>query len=140
MSFDLTADIARQLTENLNGIHEQIASAACSSGRSPTDVTLVAVTKYLPIAITRALIAAGCYDLGESRPQELWSKSAQLSGLPVRWHMIGHLQRNKVRRTWPLIWLFHSIDSEKLLATLNDEVTASSKQVDCAPGGKYIRK
>jgi pyridoxal phosphate enzyme (YggS family) len=76
------------------------------------------------------MVRAGCQDLGESRPQELWAKAEELQSLAVRWHLIGHLQRNKIRRTWPLVSLFHSIDSQRLLASLNEEVAAEQKQID----------
>jgi pyridoxal phosphate enzyme (YggS family) len=82
------------------------------------------VTKYVSVAQAAELVAAGCTDLGESRPQELWSKADELArttGQPVHWHMIGHLQRNKLRRTLPLVSLIHSVDSERLLATIDSE-------------------
>ena len=84
-------------------------------------MTLVAVTKYVDVDAARDLLAAGCADLGESRPQELWRKGEQLAGESVRWHMIGHLQRNKVARTLPHVTLFHSGDSLRLLAELDSE-------------------
>src|SRR4051794_20966856 len=56
----------------------------------------------------------GVPDLGENRPQELWHKAEALKHLPVRWHLIGHLQRNKVERTLPLVHLIHSVDSLRL--------------------------
>ena len=58
-------------------------------------------------------------DLGEGRPQELWSKAAALSDLPIRWHLIGHLQRNKVERTLPLVSMIHSVDSLRLLRAID---------------------
>ena len=64
------------------------------------------------------LAEAGCLDLGESRPQELWQKAAEVSDLPIRWHLIGHLQRNKVERSLPLASLIHSVDSLRLLAAI----------------------
>lgn len=115
------ADPAARIAENLNEVRGRIADAAQRAGRSPNDVTLVGVTKYVPAEIIRPFVAAGCCDLGESRPQQLWDRAAALAGLPIRWHMIGHLQRNKVRRTLPLVSLFHSIDSERLLAAIDEE-------------------
>lgn len=67
------------------------------------------------------LVDAGCRDLGEARPQQLWDKAATLADLGIRWHLIGHLQRNKVRRTLPLVHLLHSGDSLRLLAELDAE-------------------
>ena len=79
----------------------------------------MAATKYVGPAEARQLVAAGCVDLGESRPQELWEKAAALADPAVRWHMIGTLQRNKARKTLPLVCLIHSVDSVPLLETLD---------------------
>ena len=85
-------------------------------------VTLVAVTKYVSAEVVRLLVEAGCRDLGESRPQQLWEKAAALADLPIRWHLVGHLQRNKVRRTLPLVAMIHSVDSPRLLAAIDEEL------------------
>lgn len=111
----------RRIVDNLAQVRERIANAARRSGRDPQSVTLVAVTKYVGLEPARALVAAGCCDLGESRPQELWSKAEALTGEPVRWHLIGHLQRNKVRRTLPSVHWMHSGDSLKILNAVHDE-------------------
>ncbi len=69
--------------------------------------------------------------MGESRPQELWQKVDLVSevirptGMPVQWHLVGHLQRNKVRRTLPLVSMIHSVDSERLLAAIDEEAKAT---------------
>jgi hypothetical protein len=125
------------IADNLRHVRERIARAAEAAGRSASDVTLVGVTKYVGVAQAVELVEAGCTDLGESRPQELWDKSADLaagelasaSGRKVNWHLIGHLQRNKLRRTLPLVSLIHSVDSERLLAAIDAEwqtLTAAS--------------
>jgi pyridoxal phosphate enzyme (YggS family) len=106
-----------------------MAAAAAGSGRSVDSVTLVAVTKYVSAAEAAEVLAAGCHDLGESRPQELWTKAGEVAsatGESPRWHLIGHLQRNKVRRTLPLVSLIHSVDSERLLAAIDDEARSQS--------------
>ena len=73
-------------------------------------------------------VEAGCTNLGESRPQSLWQKAESLSLDPaVRWHLIGHLQRNKVRRTTRHQPIIHSIDSERLLAAVAEEATAQNR-------------
>jgi pyridoxal phosphate enzyme (YggS family) len=115
------SEAVSQIAENVAQIRGRIAAAAERSGRAAGDVTLVAVTKFIPAEVVRLLVEAGCHDLGESRPQELWQKAATLADLPVRWHLIGHLQRNKVRRTLPLVAMIHSIDSPQLLAAVNEE-------------------
>lgn len=114
-------DVAQQIAENLRRVRERIAAAAVRSGRRAEEVRLVAVAKYVGAEETRALIAAGCRDLGESRPQALWRKAAELAGEPVRWHLIGHLQRNKLARTLPLVSLIHSGDSLRLLEAIQAE-------------------
>ena len=114
------------IAENLERVRERIARAAESVGRRPEEVTLVGVTKYVGPREAAELVAAGCSDLGESRPQELWKKVADLERAgaspppPIRWHLVGHLQRNKIRRTLPLVSLIHSVDSERLLAAINE--------------------
>jgi pyridoxal phosphate enzyme (YggS family) len=114
-------ELVARLAENLADVRRRIAAAAAASGRQPGDVRLIAVTKYVGADVIRALIAAGCRELGESRPQDLWSKAAALADSPVQWHLIGHLQRNKLRRTLPLVSLFHCVDSLRLLAALEAE-------------------
>jgi hypothetical protein len=112
---------ALRIAENLQQVRDRIAAAARRSGRSPDEITLVAVTKYVGAAEARALVEAGCRDLGESRPQELWRKAAELTHEAVRWHFIGHLQRNKLARTLPLISWLHSGDSLRLLEAVSAE-------------------
>jgi PLP dependent protein len=121
------------IADNLRRVRERIAAAAEAADRKPDEIKLVGVTKYVGAAEAAELVAAGCHDLGESRPQELWNKYDTLpragarapsrsDGRPpnIRWHLIGHLQRNKVRRTLPLVSLIHSVDSERLLAAINE--------------------
>ncbi|MCE5302647.1 MAG: YggS family pyridoxal phosphate-dependent enzyme [Planctomycetaceae bacterium] len=115
------SDPAVQIADNVARVRSHIADAAARVGRSPDAVTLVAVTKYVSAEMVRPLVAADCFELGESRPQKLWDKAAALADLPVRWHMIGHLQRNKVRKTLPLVTLIHSIDSPQLLTEIDEQ-------------------
>ena len=113
--------LAEQIAHNVDDVKERIANAAARSGRRADDVTLVAVTKYVDAATTRHLVAAGCTNLGESRPQALWQKAESLADLPqIQWHQIGHMQRNKLARTLPLISLLHSVDSDRLVATIEE--------------------
>jgi PLP dependent protein len=117
-------DLAARIANNLAQVRGRIAAAAARSGRTADDITLVAVTKYVSAEVVRPLVAAGCTDLGESRPQQLWQKAAALADLSIRWHLIGSLQRNKVRRTLPLVAMIHSIDSARLLAAVDEELGA----------------
>ena len=100
-------------------VRGRMAAAAARAGRPADDVRLVAVTKYVGLDEIRALIAAGCMDLGESRPQQLWERAAEFRDLPVRWHMIGHIQRNKVEPTLPLAAMIHSVDSFRLAEAID---------------------
>ena len=104
------------LAERVGMVRERIAEAARRAGRDPTGITPVAVTKTVPLEIAR-IAAELVSDLGESRPQELWKKAAALP--TAKWHLIGHLQRNKIDRTVPLVALIHSVDSERLLVALD---------------------
>jgi pyridoxal phosphate enzyme (YggS family) len=115
---------ASRICENLARVRENIAAAAARSGRRPESVTLVGVTKYVEPLIARQLVEAGLNTLGESRPQQLWQKAESLTDLQVSWHLIGHLQRNKVKRTLPLVACIHSVDSLRLLQEINREAVA----------------
>ena len=97
-----------------------MSAAARASGRDPEAVRLIAVTKYVQSSVARALFELGCHDLGESRPQDLWKKADALADLPVRWHQIGHLQRNKIRRSLPHLHCVQAGDSVRLLQALED--------------------
>jgi PLP dependent protein len=110
-----------RLHRNLQSVQSRIAAAAKRSGRDPASVTLVVVTKRTPVELVAPLVACGVQNLGENYPQELWKKVEALGGLAttVRWHLIGHLQGNKARRTLPLVRMIHAVDSLKLLQTLD---------------------
>jgi len=110
---------SHQIAANLADVQSRIAEAAARSGRRPDEVRLVAVTKYVEPETVRHLVAAGCTLLGESRPQHLWRKAETLADLPITWHLIGHLQRNKVRRTLPLVAMIESADSPRLVAAVD---------------------
>ena len=106
------------LKENLDRIKRRLDAACARAGRPRESVTLVAVTKTVPADVAAILPELGVLDLGENRPQELWRKAALLPP-NVRWHLIGHLQRNKIERTLPLVYRLHSVDSLRLLAALD---------------------
>lgn len=115
-----------RIHDNLRSVHDRIASAAESSGRDPSTVSLVAVTKKRPVEHVRELVAAGAVDLGENYPRELWGKVAALADSPtIRWHLIGHLQGNKAGRTFPAVRMIHGVDSLKLLRALDGLAAAA---------------
>jgi pyridoxal phosphate enzyme (YggS family) len=107
------------LADRLHSVRERIAAACARSGRPPAAVTLVAITKTVPVEIAALAVELGLRDLGESRPQELWQKAAALPH--ASWHLVGHLQRNKIERTVPLVNMIHSVDSVRLLSALDEE-------------------
>ena len=118
-------NILERIQDNWSVVRDEVAAATAASGRTPDEVTVIGVTKYVDAAYTAMLIQAGCVDLGENRPQVLWSK-AESPGFPsnLRWHMIGHLQTNKVRRLLRYQPLIHSVDSERLLGVIAKESVA----------------
>ena len=101
-----------QLTQNLNEIHDQMRAACGRAGRSPDDVRLIAVTKYAEWSWVEALSSLH-QTFGENRPQQLAERQALLP--EVEWHLIGQLQRNKVKLTLQHARMIHSIDSLRLL-------------------------
>ncbi len=107
-----------RLADNLHCVTVEIAAACSRAGRSPDEVTLVAVTKYTELVWVRRLIELGVRNLGESRPQQLLERAEQLPS-EVHWHMIGHLQRNKVKPVLPRTVLIHSVDSLRLLERIS---------------------
>lgn len=113
-------ELLRRLRSNWQRVVDEVRQAAAAAGRSGDAVRIVGVTKYVDLATTEALVAAGCTELGESRPQVLCEKAAGLAAAAsVRWHLIGPLQRNKVRRTLQAAAVIHSIDNLKLLRYLD---------------------
>lgn len=108
----------------LRDVSDRIAAAARASGREPADVRLVAVSKTHPAAAIREAYRAGQRDFGENYVQELVQKAEELSDLPdLRWHLIGHLQRNKAKQIAPLVSLLHTVDSLELAQELAKRLT-----------------
>jgi hypothetical protein len=112
----------------LDAVEERLQAACRRAGRDRRDVTLVAVTKLVSVEVASALPELGVCDLGANRPQELWRKAAALTA-PVRWHLIGHLQRNKVARTFPLVHRIHAVDSLRLLHALEEEAARRQSSI-----------
>ncbi len=101
------------IEENLKEIRQKIRIAAEKSGRSEEDVTLIAVTKTHPVEAINEAIDLGVTDIGENRVQEIMEKYDRVK--PVRWHLIGHLQTNKVKYIIDKVHMIHSVDSVKLM-------------------------
>ena len=122
-------DMKQMIEANLAWVRTAIAKAAERAGRKPGEIQLVGVTKYVGPDATRALFDAGLHSLAESRPQQLWDKAESLADLPIRWHQIGHLQRNKVRRTLPMVALIESVDSVRLAAAIDEGAAELGRRV-----------
>jgi PLP dependent protein len=112
---------AAQIATNIAALQARIAAAAHGAGRHAADVTLVAVSKTQPAEAVLAALAAGLADMGENRVQEAAGKIAALhhERSQLRWHLIGHLQRNKARQAVQLFDMVHSLDSLRLAETLS---------------------
>ena len=106
------------ISENLERVREQIAQGAAKSGRSENEIELVAITKTHPAERIRDAVEAGQTLFGESRVQEARAKIPKLPS-NLRWHFVGHLQKNKIRHALPLFELFHGVDSLGLAQEMN---------------------
>lgn len=109
------------LGANIQRVRSAIDAAAARAGRSAADVTLVCVSKTHPANVVHAACDAGAADFGENRIQEASPKIEALRGAGVtpRWHLVGHLQRNKAREAARLFDILHSVDSERLAVAVN---------------------
>ena len=98
------------LAENLRQVEEQIQAACDRAGRKREEVTLIAVSKTKPVSMLTEIYESGVRDFGENKVQELCDKKEELP-TDIRWHMIGHLQRNKVKHIIKDVALIHSVDT-----------------------------
>lgn len=132
MSRHADPSTATQIRDNWLRVSQQVADACHNVGRSPTDVKIVGVAKYVDAALTAQLVEAGCSIIGENRPQLLWEKHDWFlqHQLPMpRWHLIGHFQRNKVRRSLPLLDLIESVDSLRLAEEISTEAVRIGRTI-----------
>jgi pyridoxal phosphate enzyme (YggS family) len=136
-------EVSRRIHDNLAQVRGTIAEACRRSGRAPSEVRLVAVTKYAELDAIRALLELGVRDLGENRVQQLTQRAEALgaaslgllddappAGGAPRWHMIGHLQRNKVKALLHRTRILHALDSLRLTQELEKQAGASALTVD----------
>jgi len=108
------------LNEHINNILQQLTA----------NVTLVAVTKTRPVSILKQAYDFGLRDFGENRVQEMVDKQTELPS-DIRWHLIGHLQTNKVKYIAPFVRLIHSVESFKLLEEINKQAARHNRVIDC---------
>lgn len=147
LCFIVMAATTKKIQDNLRRIREAIGEACQRSRREPDRVSIVAVTKSVDIDTVKNLIDAGLTELGENRTKRLDEQARAIAAYlrrrrteppgPVRWHMVGHLQRNKVRHVLPVVDVIHSVDSLRLAEEINvrserlDRTTDVFLQVNC---------
>ena len=118
------------IAANIEQIRERMRRRCAQVGRDPADVTLVAVAKTFSASMIREAVGAGSRDIGESYVQELVAKRAELAGEDIRWHFVGHLQRNKVRHIAPWIHLIHAVDDAELAAEIDRRGAQAGRTID----------
>jgi hypothetical protein len=107
------------IAEKIAHVRQRVERAAERAGRPPTDITIVAVSKGFPPSAIDEVVVAGIADVGENRVQEASAKIDALRGLPVTWHLVGHLQTNKAKTALELFDIIHSVDSLHLAEVLS---------------------
>ena len=116
------------IKENLKEVEEKIQKACLRSGRDPKEVTLIAVSKTKPVSMIEEVYTEGIRDFGENKPQELKEKY-DLMPKDINWHMIGHLQRNKIKYVVDRACMIHSIDSIRLAQAVEEEAAKREKVI-----------
>jgi PLP dependent protein len=117
------------LRARLADVRSRIERAAGRAGRDPASIRLVAVSKTFPAEYVRALADAGQTDFGENKVQEALQKMDQLADLPLRWHLLGHLQSNKAKKAGRFD-VVQSIDSAGLIGKLDEAVSAAGRKLE----------
>ncbi len=117
------------VTENLKEVEARICAACERAGRDRSEVTLIAVSKTKPVEMIREAMEAGICEFGENKVQEMTEKW-EIIKEPLHWHLIGHLQRNKVKYIVDRVHLIHSVDSVRLAEQINLEAGKKSKVCD----------
>jgi PLP dependent protein len=123
------------LRKRIDDVRRRVVESCERAGRHPDEVTLIGVTKTFPVELVSAAATVGLHDFGENRVQELIEKAeivpGELQGGEVRWHMIGHLQRNKARDVVRLAEVFHALDGLRLAEELNKRSLAAERVLPC---------
>ena len=118
------------IAANLQTVRERIDAACRRSARSPDTVTLIAVSKTFSAGEVRAAFAAGQLDFGENKVQEGLQKKEATADIPLRWHLIGHLQTNKARKAAAAFSAIHSVDSVELLGRIDSAAAEAGTAPD----------
>jgi pyridoxal phosphate enzyme (YggS family) len=128
-----TQDRRAELAANLAAVHARIAAECAAAGRSPAEVTLIAVTKTFPVPDIMILHELGVDDVGENKDQEAAPKVAACTaaGLVLRWHFVGQLQVNKAASVASYAYMVHSVDRVRLVDALGRRAVAAGRQLRC---------
>ena len=118
------------IAENLAEVRGRITDAARRAGRDVNEVTLVAVSKTFPAGRVREAYAAGQSDFGENKVQEGLQKQSEVADIPLRWHLIGHVQSNKAKKAATGYTAIHSVDSLELMRRLDEAAAARTDRLD----------
>jgi PLP dependent protein len=118
------------LRSRLAGVRDRVARAAGRAGRDPAAVRLIAVSKTFDAEHVRIAADAGQIDFGENKVQEALDKMDRTADLPLRWHLVGHLQSNKAAKAAGRFHVVHSVDGAALLARLDNAAAAAGRQLD----------
>lgn len=119
------------IEDNLIKLKKRIAEICRSSGRNAGEIHLIAVSKTFPVEAVSSAIDFNQLDFGENKVQELVQKHKELEGRILNWHLIGHLQTNKVKNVVPFVFMIHSVDSFKLALRIQSEAAKLGKTVKC---------
>lgn len=119
------------IEKNLIDIKRKIEGICVSVNRNPKEIHIVAVSKTFPVDAVASAIDFNQLDFGENRVQELLDKQGSLEGRILNWHLVGHLQTNKVKFLVPFIFLIHSLDSLKLALRIHNEAGKINKKIRC---------
>lgn len=130
--YDFDEKLYNELSARLYKVQDEVADACRAAGRDPSDVTLVGVSKVFPVSYAEAAVKAGLRDLGENRVQEIVPKIERFSelGIGANWHLIGTLQKNKVKYIIGKTHLIHSVDSCELASEIAKRSAAAGVVTD----------
>jgi hypothetical protein len=120
-------DRPAEIAANLAAFRARVDAACAACGRNPAEVALIAVTKTFPASDVRVLAELGVTDVGENRDQEAAPKHGECADLPLRWHFVGGLQRNKARSVASYADVVHSVDRARLVEALSAAVTTAGR-------------
>lgn len=130
MSAEAAPGRADELRAGLDAVERRVTAACAAAGRPRQDVSVVVVTKTFPASDVRLLAGLGVTDVGESRDQEASAKAEECSDLPLRWHFVGRLQRNKAGSVARYAAWVHSVDRARLVSALSRGAVAADRELD----------